>query len=432
MSDSDTDYCDDEEMQTIVLDNGSGMVKAGFAGDDAPRAIFPNVVGRPRHQGVMVGMCQRDAYVGDEAISKRGILAMRYPMDHGVVTSWDDMEKVWHHTFYNELRVCPEEHTVLLSEVPCMEKAHREKSMQIMFETFDVPSLYMSAQPVLALYANGRCTGVVLDSGHGLTTTTPIYEGCVFAHAVNKMNFAGDELTQYMMQLLNDKGYSFTTSAEREIARDIKEKLCYTAFDFDADISESKRDQLIERPYELPDGQIIDINEERFKCAEVMFAPHLLRNDDYKTCEGVHQMMHDSILKCPDQLHAELFENIVLNGGNSMFRGMDDRLNHEIQKMVPKSMRVNVMRNTAKRTLMSGYLRDNERHIYSDLSGLIYRHYDDASTVSDIFCAGIGHRKYNIWIGGSILASLSTFEGLVVTKDEYDECGPGLVHRKCF
>ncbi|XP_033112631.1 actin-104-like [Anneissia japonica] len=258
-------------MSTLVFDNGSGVTKAGFAGHDGPNMVFPTLVGRPRHQGILVSQDQKDHYVGDEAQSKRGILTLNYPIEHGIVTNWQDMEALWHYTFYDALKVAPEEHPILLTEVALNPNVNREETAQTMFEKFNSPAVCIVTQALLSLYATGRTTGTVLESGDGVTHAVPIHEGYALPNATIRLDISGRDLTDYLMKILTERGYSFTTTAEREIVRDIKEKLCFVALDYEKELATAGAQ--IEKIYELPDGQVISIDKERFRCPETLFQP---------------------------------------------------------------------------------------------------------------------------------------------------------------
>ena len=374
-----------EERKVVVIDNGSGMVKSGFAGDEAPSAVFPAIVGRPKLGGAMHGTSNKTEYIGDEAMSKKGILNLKYPIAAGIVESWEDMEKIWHHTFYNELRVSPDETAgVLLTEAPRNPKANREKMVQIMFETFSVPNVYVAIQAVMSLYAAGRTTGLVVDSGDGVTHTVPVFEGFTISHGVEKMEIAGRVLTDYLQKLLLEAGESFTSSAELEIVRDIKEKLCYVAQNYEDEKAAAAKGSEHDKTFTLPDKRVITVPASvRMSAPELLFQPSL----NGKTCKSAPELAWASVQASDVDLRKDLCKNVILSGGTTMYEGLPDRLKEEIVKKAPQGAEIRV--------------------------------YASAD------------RKYAVWRGGSTLASLSTFASSWVTKEDYEEHGAQIIHKKC-
>ncbi len=171
------------------------------------------------------------------------------------MTNWDDMEQIWHHTFYNELHIAPEEHPVLLTESSSNSRSNREKMTQIMFETFNTPAMFVENQAVLSLFASGRTTGLVVESGGGITHVVPIFEGYALPHAIARLDMAsGNDLDEFMMKMLRDRGVSLDTTAERDSVRELKEKHAYVALDYNVELQRFSHEGNID--YELPDGRV--------------------------------------------------------------------------------------------------------------------------------------------------------------------------------
>ncbi|KAF7508414.1 Actin-like protein [Endocarpon pusillum] len=374
----------------LVLDNGSGTIRAGFAGSDLPTTTFPSYVGRPKHPRVLAGALEGDTFIGSRAQTNRGLLKLKWPLEHGIVTDWDDMERIWRHVYENELKTMSEEHPVLLTEAPLNPIQNRETAAQILFETFNVPALYIAVQATLSLYAAGRTTGVVLDVGDGVSHAVPVYEGFAINSAIRRVDVAGRDVTEYLQTLLRKAGWVFHTSAEKEIVRQMKETVGYLALDPRKEekewargvypgAEEERTSKIVE--YALPDGQKIKIGAERFRAPEILFDPALIGLE----YSGVHQMVVDAIQRTDMDLRKNLYANVILSGGATLTKGFGERLLGEVKKLA---------------------MRDTRIKIYAP-----------------------PERKYSTWIGGSILAGLSTFRKMWISIDDWHE-DPDIINIK--
>ncbi|KAE8590030.1 hypothetical protein XENTR_v10017910 [Xenopus tropicalis] len=364
----------------VIFDIGSGNCKAGMSGEDLPTAVVPSVVGHLSDRSAMLGAGQQPYYVGEMAMSKRAILDLVFPIKEGIVKSWDNMIKIWKYLYKYELKKPSSEHPVFLTEAPLNPLRNRHKMAEIFFENFNVPAMYVSHQANLALYASGLTTGIVLDVGAGITHTVAIYDGVALPHAVSKLPVAGRTITQYLMKLLTENGYNFITAAEREIVRDIKEKLCYIALDPSAEYERNPKD--ITKEYTLPDGNVIKIDSQLFRAPEALFSPSNIGLE----APGVQGLINNIIQKCPIDIRRALLSNVVLSGGSTLFPGFDERVLRELEKKAPDGVQIKVLAAT--------------------------------------------DRKYSVWIGASVLSSMDSFKENWIRKSEYDEFGPSIVHQK--
>lgn len=355
----------DFDNSIVVIDNGSRTIKAGEAGEDTPKIIFPTIVGKNT---------SGDNYIGYPARDRRGLIPLGYPIEHGIITNWDDMERIWRYTFYDELRLVPEEHPIFLTEVPSNPANNREKTTQMVFENLGSPAMYLVSGGLATLYSMGKFTGLVVESGDGITYTIPIIDGKVIKEGVLNSNLAGQVLTDYLMKQPHLAG---PLSSNKEIIEDIKEKLCYVANDW---TNETKvNPDLIKQIYPIPSIGDIPVGQERFNCPEILFQPSTFGIEGI----SIHEMISNSIAKCDPTYRADLYQNIILGGGNTLFSGMIERLEKELKAISPSIMKINILGNAERGT--------------------------------------------SAWHGGSIMATNSGLVNNWITKSQYDEVGPSIV-----
>lgn len=390
-----TPLAEEPAYPALVLDCGSSSIKAGLAGDDSPRNIVPSLLGYP----LKLRDRKHDFFVGNAAQTANGIAHLKYPIQGGVVTDWDNVTKLWHYTFAKELAIALDDpYPVIVTETLWNPPEKREKTIEIMLETFNFPSFWLAPQPLLSLYRAGAITGLVVESGAEVTQIAPIYEGVVISYASNQLTLGGSDVNDSLERLLWGRGCNFTQSADVnssgsarrgrgrmgtgpfETLRGIKESLAYVPLDVAAETRANRE----EKVYVLGDGTEVSIGHERFQCAELLFDPPFAQ----KKGLGIAQAIVAAIGKAPNEIREELYKTIVIGGGNTLLPGFQNRLEADLGRLAPPGTQIHVVTPP--------------------------------------------EREYAAFTGGSIFGSLAIFPKIAVSREDYKESGAAVVLRRCF
>lgn len=395
----------------IVIDNGTGYTKLGYAGNREPQFIIPSTIAIKENinRQISKGIDDLDFYIGDEALDATGY-SIKYPIRHGIVEDWDLMERYWEQCIFKYLRAEPEDHYFLLTEPPLNTPENREYTAEIMFESFNVPGLYIAVQAVLALAASWTSrpvgertlTGIVIDSGDGVTHCIPVAEGYVIGSCIKHIPIAGRNITYFIQSLLREREPNIPPEQSLETAKAIKERYCYICPDlakefekYDKNPSKwvkqyTGRNNITKAPFE------VDVGFERFLGPEIFFNPEI-SNSDFLA--PLSEIVDDCIQNSPIDVRRPLYKNIVLSGGSTMFRDFDRRLQRDIQRLVNARLKTS----------------------YSLSQGRLEPKPIDVQVLSHHM------QRYAVWFGGSMLASTPEFySDYSHTKEQYNEWGPSI------
>lgn len=362
---------------TVIIDLGSGLIKAGFGGEDGPRCIFRSVVGIPKKPGILVGMEEKERFIGNEAIEKVEMMDFVSPIKRGVVEQWEKFETLIHYLFYSQLKIVPEEASILVTECPLTSKENRQKLAELMFETFNVEKLHIANSSMLALYSYGKSTGLVVDSGYNVTSSVPIYEGYPLTHASKKLNIGGEDISKTLLEYIKERvGPSYKGMKGLMLADRIKEEKGFIYLEKEIEDAE-----ILEEKYTLPDGKIIELSSEVYKHCEELF----------NSSDGTRLSIQNSVLEsascCDNDIKTTIKGNVCLSGGTTLLKNFGDKLRLELS-------------NSA----------DN----------IPYK------------VESIEERQFSAWIGGSIVSSLENFQYMWVKKEDYDKGKLDAIDSKCF
>jgi len=392
-----------ERELPIVCDNGTGYVKCGFGGDNFPRHHFPSIVGRPVLRAAVKTNKRKqqqklkDIMVGDECLGVEEFLEITRPLENGQIRNWDDIIHVWDYVFEQKLQVDPKGRKILLTEPPMNPKKNRERMLKMMFEKYQFGYCHVAIQAVLVLYAQGLNTGVVVDTGDGVTHVIPVFQGYTLPNVTRRLDIAGRDITRYLVRLLQLRGYSLTAGADFETVRRLKELFCYCALDTQAEGKLAAETTYLVEKFTLPDGREISLGRERYQAAEVLFRPELLDMD----IPGIHEQVFSAINAADIDLREDFYRHIVLSGGTSMLAGFPSRLEKDVTDLyVERILKGN--RKALKKSKIKIKIEDPPR------------------------------RKNIVFMGGSVLANLmkDVDDQFWYSKEDWDEMGPSILNRK--
>lgn len=370
------------KTSAVVIDMGTGTCKVGFAGQARPTYTVATIVGCQPKKPATTGQMVLETFIGEAALA-RPELTLAKPIRNGILVDWLAAEFIWRHLLEHDLGINTQDHPLLFSDQPFSPSTNREKLVEVAFESMRSPAMYVASQPVLSVYAHGRVSGLVVDMGHGVTSTVPVFQGYHLPHATERLDLAGTHLTTFLAEMLLGPSLRLGQQ-DLDVVEKIKHSYCYVAPDFQK--AQAQPEQECRRGLQLPDGRTVTLGKELFQCPELLFSPPEMPG---LSPVGVPTMAERSLSRVPPEVRAHLAQNVLLCGGSSLFRGLEGRFRKELLHSLRPEARV-------------------------------------------VVAAAQPSRNFSVWIGGSILASLRAFQSCWVLREQYEEQGPHIVYRKCY